>query len=60
MCSLMDVKIKAVADELRKYRLKLSDAEWEGKSVETISYLRKEVQYYEGLQKKGILYDPTF
>ena len=60
MCSLMDVKIKTVADELRKYRLKLSDAEWEGQSLETISYLRKEVQYYEGLQKKGILYEPTF
>jgi hypothetical protein len=56
----MDVKIKTVADELRKYRLKLSDAEWEGQSLETISYLRKEVQYYERLQKKGILYEPTF
>ena len=77
MCSLMDIddeKVKqlvqenlirdrllVVEDELRKYKQKLSDAEWEGlDEEEVIIPLRKSVQHYEMLQGKGILYEPTF
>lgn len=52
-----DIRLILVAEEIRKLKLKISDAAWENKPTES---LEQQLAYFEELQRNGIDVEPTF